>query len=399
MPVPSLLDFLRLHNILGGQQQQQDIYGNAVPPPQPMDEIPRSVNISDMPTNAAPDYNYTPSHEASDAYQALINQMPQRNKLGIMRKIGASIVGAGYGPDAAMKAEYAPYYRDVEDWKMKLGPAQQAMTNERSINSQERIASHQEQMSKIQQQNADTREAAQKATAENNAKRTAEYAKRTDAYVLDKMNPNLLKVALPGDTLKFYDPKTGDLVKDTGIDSGSLTDEEKIRMNVKGRLEEIGAQGNETRKTENLRDLHTKENIDLRDKNQQNLTRLRDTIKGPVASHGMTPSAIATDRINRANQFINENPGLAKVIHIDGKNVTVDDAKSGWLGNGLTPQKRDEIMKAIFGTESTSTTNQVPQNTGQKMKVVDKASGKVIGMVPIGDVDKVDKTKYSVQVP
>src|SRR3990170_1924504 len=81
---------------------------------------------------------YTPETKASNQFNEMLGQYPERNKPGIMRRIGAGLIGLEGGPEAAEKFMYQPFERKLVDWKAKIGPAQAAMTQERLGNVNER---------------------------------------------------------------------------------------------------------------------------------------------------------------------------------------------------------------------------------------------------------------------
>ena len=123
---------MRLQNIFGGgvndNEETQPFMPEDVNAPE------QSFDMNDL---------YDPETQATNRFNELLEQMPERNKPGVLRKIGASIVGLGGGPQAARRSLYAPYYNELEDWKEKIGPAQAGMTQERLGNVNKRQLAYQ----------------------------------------------------------------------------------------------------------------------------------------------------------------------------------------------------------------------------------------------------------------
>ena len=87
---------------------------------------------------------YTPSTVDRDRLRGHLDAYPEREEPSFMRKFAAMGMGLGASRDkgdplATMeKVMYAPYMRDVADWKEKANPFQQAATLENQANTQER---------------------------------------------------------------------------------------------------------------------------------------------------------------------------------------------------------------------------------------------------------------------
>lgn len=80
---------------------------------------------------------YTPHHEIADKFNEVWNQMPQREKPSVLRRIVASMVGAGGGPKAADQVLDAPYNEARGEWMDKLKMLQPALSDERYQNINE----------------------------------------------------------------------------------------------------------------------------------------------------------------------------------------------------------------------------------------------------------------------
>lgn len=114
---------------------------------------------------------YQPEHAMSDQFGVALQGMPQRENPGKMRKFLAMISGldevadaisdrpTGRGSGGLQAADQIlnePYYKKLEDWKMKTGNLKEGaeLENRRNINS--RMLNTQTESNRIRQQNADT---------------------------------------------------------------------------------------------------------------------------------------------------------------------------------------------------------------------------------------------------
>jgi hypothetical protein len=97
---------------------------------------------------------YHPSNQIQDRYIKALDEMPTRNKPGIVRKIVATVGAAGsHGRQNVDNILYGPYNRQMADWTKRIGPLHEGAELERSNNTNLRgIAS-----SVISQEMADRR--------------------------------------------------------------------------------------------------------------------------------------------------------------------------------------------------------------------------------------------------
>src|SRR5205814_6897351 len=86
---------------------------------------------------------YSPETGASDKLNQLISEYPTHDKPSIMRKIGASLAGVGYGPKAGQDVLDEPFNEKLLDWKNKLQPTENAASLERYNNANERTMAYQ----------------------------------------------------------------------------------------------------------------------------------------------------------------------------------------------------------------------------------------------------------------
>lgn len=343
----------------------------------------------------APDVNarmnelYNPSHTASDAFNDLASQYPERQNPSALRKIGAAITGIGYGPQAAMNLLEQPHTRDVEDWKNRMGPLQQSANLERQENVNSRTLAYQTIAAQLRQEALDNKEKLDDANLKIRQQ-------RADVYDFKARNPDL-DFDFSGDTIKVVNPKNGE-IKDTGVKTGNLSDADKLALQHKNRLSEINATGSETRKTEDLRQsgresLATQNGwttanipdptdptrlIGVRINNDTGEVKrivLDSKPVGPVTKTSGTgstakpelPTQTRVRMISKAREIANKNPDWAKYIKIQGNDFIITKP-GGWGG----PDKAtfDKINNAIYGsnTSEQSIEKEIP-NSGGKMAI------------------------------
>ena len=300
---PDILQFLRMQNLFhppvgndlpsqGGITGRLPIPpdGNGVPPEMPYQGIPPYTGISPDGTGAMPDVQggfnvppptsapmesapydagkrmqelYTPEHEANDRYTELMNAYPNREDWhpGKLRRIGGALMavasglpqGRGMnfykantqGIDSGVKFMDQPFLDKQEDWKAQIVPAGQAATNERYMNANERSLANQTVNSELRQHQIDVQE-------ENYNRRNNAAEGRLKLNQWKAQHPNA-KFDFSGPTVKVGDPATG-RVFDTGVQTGNMSEIDKLNLQGDMRLEQIGATGDEARKTEGVRE-------------------------------------------------------------------------------------------------------------------------------------------------
>lgn len=165
---------------------------------------------------------YTPSNQASDRLNRMIDYQPQRpTDMSKWRKFGGLLVGMGQGPEAQEKAMYAPYYRQMADWKAGLDPAIKAGELERYSNANERQLAY-------QSATAITREKAEQRRLEKSHADIDRDKKKNQLNEFKTMHPDWdIKQGDNGNL--WLVPPRPDLGQpyDTGLLSGDFTDQEK----------------------------------------------------------------------------------------------------------------------------------------------------------------------------
>ena len=344
-----------------GRPQQQQNMGMQMPvqqriqippvmPPRPMDEIPRPEM-------------FNPQYDAQNRFAGLLDQMPQPNKAGMWTKLGASLAGMGsQNPyQTAMSIQQAPYLNQLAEWKMKAPFMQQAADNERLTNTQGLTYNNQQMTQRINQQKADTQQAAAESKATTDKMNAESRRLRDEAYAFAQKNPNWVAMKNKGGTVVYVNPQNPAEMYDTGVDSGTLTDRDAINMRVQGQLDVADANNAAALGRVNAQQAGATERTRMtvegaNDRDTNNWQILQDasgksyrynpatnevqpveglptgTLTRPAAPRSagtgssITPASVATDRINKAGEVLRARPDLSAYVTVQGRNVNVADA-------------------------------------------------------------------------
>src|SRR5262245_7675506 len=178
---------------------------------------------------------YSPETVAMERFNRLLDEAPRRENPGLARRIAASAAAfGGGGTDAAEKFMYAPYARDVADFKLRAEPFYQAANLERQGNISERQLVGQMVTAQQAQQRID----------ETNRRNLANEDIARDRAALGwwkAQNPDA-DFNFTGPTVTITRMVNGKpVVEDTKISTGRLTDADKAQLAHKYRIAE-GAQ-------------------------------------------------------------------------------------------------------------------------------------------------------------
>jgi hypothetical protein len=399
--MPINFDYLRRQNLFGPQNpdpqsslnissllqqpdfQQPDFqtptnYQPVQPTPEPEEDLDTKIQRIFA--------NYPLSNDATDRFTQLLNQFPERNKPGLGRNILSVIAGLGEGvrpvgitegqvvgfqggnAEDIMRASdlvrYRPYYDKLQDWQIRAKPLEQAMTNERYFNQNQRSLASAQALRTIGAQNADTREREVVRKESADAQRmTLEWAKydlreRSVAireYLKDK--PHLQVVLLPGGNMKLINTVTG-VITDTGIPSGHPTAIELAQERHKNRMKEIDEQ-----------------TLGGIQRIQESGIEQRQTQAEKPVTAGRTGNAeLEATRgiLRRAEEYVNRHPEIADFITVDDKKVTVAPVKGkGYFGFGteFTAAQRKAAMDYIYGSQQQSTPTPAPTKVPTKTPI------------------------------
>ncbi len=241
---------------------------------------------------------YTPGHEIADKFNEVWNQMPQREKPSVLRRIVASMVGGGKeGIKGASEVMDEPYNEARSDWMDKLKMLQPALSDERYNNANERMiatnaatqATANKRIGETERHNQET-ETLNKSKAEVTKDRAAVYRYKAE-------NPDHKFVEDEQGQLMALDPKSGGMkyvLNEDGVPVKSLKNldaREKENLDIKARkdvaniqgknqIEAAKVRGNEARQTEEVKAkgrIEVKENKDASGKVVSKTTTVYDT--------------------------------------------------------------------------------------------------------------------------
>lgn len=235
---------------------------------------------------------FHPSTAASDRLNQLINNQPQYQKPSVWQKLGAAIVGAGFGPEEAQKVLHGTYDRDMNAWLNQAKLAQGAAQDENTANNQQRQiigaqAINEDRDTKLAQQEADFTRKQTEVEAKNKADQARDQEKlqianaRAQAYIFKNTHSNWVAKTGKDGKLTFFNPQDPTQEVNTGFDTGKMDDYDKLAFGLNAKLQEIGATGAQARQTE-----ETKQGgrVDLEDVKQANRLELPKGSKTPYGS-------------------------------------------------------------------------------------------------------------------
>lgn len=241
-----MFPLLRLQNLFSGLAnlnpndalQGQQGFMPSAPPIQP--EYDAGARMNQL---------YQPEHQIQDMFTGLLNQYPTGDHPSNLRKIGSVL--AGLGAEDPMAASYrfahGPYLQQVQDWQTRIKPTMEGANLERQSNVNNRMLAEQTVSREQNQQKIDETERRNRAVEADKEVQRKIQQQRADVYEFSRLNPNL-KFDFSGPTVLAADPATGQ-VTDTKIPTGALSDADKLTIQNQNRLQQISAQGAESRAT------------------------------------------------------------------------------------------------------------------------------------------------------
>jgi len=177
---------------------------------------------------------------------------------------------------------------------------------------------------------------------------------RANIYEYKAKNPNMqFKISKGGNFIAF-NPLTGESI-DTGVDSGTMSEEEKQTLIGKQKMEQIGAQGANARELQGIRGNQALEQIGKRVQGAKD-------VKSISSFHGELPTQTKVRQANTARELINTRPELGQFIHMNTDGTfTVDAPSEGTFGHsGPTLEQYTAIRSALYPTTSTAKDTNLP---------------------------------------
>ncbi len=348
-----------------------------------------------------------PKDEQFDRFTSLINQIPQRQNYqpSMGRKIAGFVAGLGTGgaqgisggqpigyksdiPEGLKVQQNIndmPYNRAVNDWLSQTGPTLEAakMENTRNVNS--RIGASNVRSAQIREEGESRKrnwDFVREGDLEEKRRQTDEKIEisrqRAAAYKFDKEHPNhvykedndgnIFSVNPKDDTIQYLFDENGSKIK-----SKNLSDEMKMKISHENRMGEIGARGQESRKTEILRQT---------DKKELEEVKTREAPKRAAAKATDKPQSETQKKagnFNRATQYLNSHPDAKGYILLSpGNNFEVVMPKGG------SPTTYKDIYRFVYGEE--------PKVAGKILML--SPDGKTKGMIPADQYDAAIKAGY-----
>lgn len=201
---------------------------------------------------------------------------------------------------------------------------------------------------------------------------------RANVYEFKAKHPEM-KIMIPkGGNIVAIDPITGKSM-DLGIDSGTLTDKEKIELTQEGSLAKIQESGRQQRDTENTRQGNRIELAGVQNQNQKSLIETRAETQKPLL-----PNQTAKDRVNKAAELANSHPEYAPFIKMtpDGAGFIITPPSSGVFGkSGPDMDTYHKINEFIYGNSEPEKKSDKTQ-TPSKLKVEQPKSKYKVTIIP-----------------
>lgn len=177
-------------------------------------------------------------------------------------------------------------------------------------------------------------------------------------------HPNVQFYAPKGGTVHYFDPTSQSMV-DTGIDAGTITDEQKSQLGLENNLKEIMAKGDQSRQTDEQKAGENLKAIGARAAGQKDINNSKAS-----TTKAMTPQATAADYYNKASQLINSNPDYKNYIKLDPTTKTFEitpPSHSFFGASGPDSDTYHTINQSIYGSKDDDSTS-VPNVTAPESK-------------------------------
>lgn len=348
MPLGSILPYLRMQNIFGPTPIGPNLETGAG----------TFTGEPITPFGVGPPINPKPDTRATDMLYEMLNKFPERNEPGILRKIAAGVAGLTGNKEAVQTAMYGPYIREMQDFQPRFEAVKDVASQERLQNVNLRQIAQSILQNQIGQGKLDLSERAQAEKERANLVNEATRQKRAATYDFKARNPNSVIKVDEQDRLIGINPQTNQSTFITGPDgkpvkSNELSDEDKINLQLQASLTRIGAQGAETRKTEEVRQGNR---IDIEHLRQTGRIKLLDerVARGLGSSTTESQTQLQQRWENNARALIQKNPEYADWVDIDPNSgypvVKEVGETTGWFSGGkkLDEATRKKIVDSIF---------------------------------------------------
>ena len=321
--------------------------------------VPATLPVKGMGGDGGDDFDidarlaelYHPSTMAGDRFENLVQNAPHREKVSPWRKLAVGALGGlmKSSPAEIDRSVNSNYYDKLDEFKTQIGPAQEAARLENQDNSnmrqlalqtigQERMGRRDLALSKAADERQALGERAQSERERGALVREENARKRTSIMDYKARKPNA-KFFFGGPTVLAADPETGE-VTDTGLETGSMSDLEKM----------------------NLGQINAKELEAIRQKGRTSLESQRQSgkifmsqIQKPGTAKPVTSRETQNQQYEKAQRLKNSRPEFSKYI-------TLTPPGSFEIKSNTPKEIRDQINKEIYGI-STPAKSTVPGTT------------------------------------
>lgn len=168
-------------------------------------------------------------------------------------------------------------------------------------------------------------------------------ANRADIYRYKAMNPNMKFMVSRGGNIFAFNPTSGEGF-DTGVDSGTLSDQDRLELLGKQHLSEIGARGTNAATLEGIRQSGRLSEIAARVSGQKEVNAAKP-------QRGELPTQTRVRQNITLHQFINQYPELAKWI-----NFNTDGTFT--MKRNVPENIKTQINQVVYGSSTGSTSKE-----------------------------------------
>ena len=355
-----------------------------------------------------------PKDEQFNRFVQLLQQIPQKQNFqpsgmrkfaGFMANLGSgSPLGISGGQPIGYKSDIAggfknqqmindePYNSAVQEWLRKSEPTLESAKLENTRNVNQRIGASNIRTAQLReeglsrQRNWDTVKQADLEEKQRQGQEKIDTSKqRAAAYTWDKEHPNHTYREDAEGNIFSVDPKTDEtqyLFDQEGnkIKSKNLSDEMKMKIRHEDTMSEIGARGNEARKTEDVR---AGNRGNLEDQKTENKVKTATTRTG-AAAKPETEAARHLRQFDLAVKAINEHPEWNEYIHLDAPHkifkVDTPESKTGFFGLGAKkagdPAIAKKILDYVYGNDKVSNQQSAAPARKELTRATTRADGK-----------------------
>jgi hypothetical protein len=176
--------------------------------------------------------------------------------------------------------------------------------------------------------------------------------KTADVAAFKATHPNAQIFAPKGGTVHLFDPAHPELgMQDTGLDAGTLSQEDAAKLGLSNQLQEIAARGDQSRQTDTQRANENITAINARGSQQRQTNQQKQTAVKPQSANDKK-----VQYYNSAMQLAND-PGYSKYI------VKGDQANTFSLSPDTPPDLYHQINEKIYGNPTAQDIDLPADNT------------------------------------